>query len=134
MRNSTDNTVRMLKRQQLDGEYMALGRQTVETNTQLTAFGTDGSTQVAIQGTGLQENEFQDGFRMSVRATQPMTMNVNVKKGIDTSQLAALPGQQSVNDYKYSVVTNLAAVQPNLNRQVTVVQMPSKQLASLANV
>jgi len=30
-----------------------------------------------------------------------------------------------VDDYRYSVVTNLAAVSPGLNQQVTVVQMPS---------
>lgn len=137
-------TVRMVKRQNIDGEYMALGRQTVETNAFLTNFGSDGSTQVAIQGTGLQENEFQDGFRMSVKASQPMTMNVDVKEGIDTSQLTALQGQMPVStspycrivyshllttkldDFRYSVITNLAGVQPNLNRQVTVVQMPRK--------
>jgi hypothetical protein len=124
--NTTDMTVRMVKRTQMDGEYMVVGRQTVETNTLVVPFGSDGSTSVGIQGTGLQENEFQDGFRTSTRATQPMTMNVDVKDGVDSSMLAALQGQQPVNDYRYSVVTNLAAVTPNLNQQVTVVQMPSK--------
>ncbi|KAH8643653.1 hypothetical protein IG631_01116 [Alternaria alternata] len=124
--NTTDMTVRMVKRTQMDGEYMVVGRQTVETNTLVTPFGSDGSTSVAIQGTGLQENEFQDGFRMSTRATQPMTMNVDVKDGVDSSMLAALQGQAPVNDYRYSVVSNLAAVTPDLNQQVTVVQMPSK--------
>ncbi|RAR09564.1 hypothetical protein DDE82_001681 [Stemphylium lycopersici] len=122
--NTTDMTVRMVKRNQMDGEYMVVGRQTVETNTLVVPFGSDGSTSVAIQGTGLQENEFQDGFRMSTRATQPMTMNVDVKDGVDSSMLAALQGQDPVNDYRYSVVTNLAAVTPDLNQQVTVVQMP----------
>ncbi|KAF1362530.1 hypothetical protein EJ07DRAFT_108063 [Lizonia empirigonia] len=122
--NTTDMTVRMVKRNQLDGEYMVVGRQTVETNTLVTPFGRDGSTQVAIQGTGLQENEFQDGFRMSTRATQPMLMNVDVKNGIDSSMLAALQGQNPVNDYRYSVVTSLAAVSPGLAQQVTIVQMP----------
>jgi hypothetical protein len=124
--NSTDMTVRMVKRTQLDGEYMLLGRQTVETNTMVVPFGSDGSTSVAIQGSGLQENEFQDGFRMSVRATQPTTMNVDVKKGIDSSMLSSLQGQQPVNDYRYAVTTNLAGVAPNLNQQVTVIQMPSE--------
>jgi hypothetical protein len=122
--NTTDMTVRMVKRIQMDGEYMVVGRQTVETNTLVVPFGSDGATSVAIQGTGLQENEFQDGFRMSTRATQPM--NVDVNKGVDSSMLAALQGQQPVNDYRYSVITNLAAVTPDLNQQVTVVQMPSK--------
>ncbi|KAH7085623.1 hypothetical protein BKA63DRAFT_21666 [Paraphoma chrysanthemicola] len=122
--NSTDMTVRMVKRNQLDGEYMIVGRQTIETNTLVQPFGSDGATSVAIQGTGLQENEFQDGFRMSTRATQPMTMNVDVVDGIDSSMLAGLQGQDSINDYRYKVVTNLAAVTPDLNQQVTVVQMP----------
>lgn len=95
----------MVKRVQMDGEYMALGRQTIETETLVTTFGSDPASQVNINGTGLQENEFQDGFRTSVRATQPMTMNVNVKKGVDTSMLAALPGQMTVsklNNLHYS--------------------------------
>jgi hypothetical protein len=97
MCTSSDMTVRMVKRTTLDGEYMALGRQTVETNAVLTPFGSDGATQVAILGTGLQENEFQDGFRMSTKASQPMTMNVDVKEGIDTGMLAALSGQEPVS-------------------------------------
>jgi hypothetical protein len=92
----------------------------------VTPFGDDGSTSVAIQGSGLQENEFQDGFRMAVRATQPTIMNVNVKNGVDQGMLAALQGQQPVNNYRYSVTTNLAGVTANLNQQVTVIQMPSK--------
>jgi len=102
--NATDMTVRMIRRQNLDGEYMVLGRQTTETEAVLTPFGNDGASSVAITGTGLQENEFQDGFRMSVKANQPMTMNVNVKKGIDSSMVAGLQGQQSVS--KFSRITH----------------------------
>lgn len=97
--SSTDMTVRMVKRNQLDGEYMVVGRQTVETNTLVQPFGSNQASSIAIQGTGLQENEFQDGFRMSTRATQPMTMNVDVVDGIDSSMLAALQGQESVSEY-----------------------------------
>ncbi|KAL5121157.1 hypothetical protein ACEQ8H_001009 [Pleosporales sp. CAS-2024a] len=122
--NSTDMTVRMVKRTQLDGEYMILGRQTVETNTLVQPFGSDAASAVTILGSGLQENEFQDGFRLSTRATQPMTINVNVKQGVDSGMLAALQGQSTVNNFRYSVTTNLGAVIPGLNQQVTVVQMP----------
>lgn len=89
----------MVKRQQLDGEYMAIGRQTIETETLVTPFSNSLASAVQINGTGLQENEFQDGFRMSVRATQPMTMNVNVKKGVDSGMLTALQGQMSVSKF-----------------------------------
>ena len=92
-------TVRMVKQNQLDGEYMVVGRQTVETNTLVVPFGSDPATSVAIQGTGLQENEFQDGFRMSTRSTQPMTMNVDVKDGVDQGMLAGLQGQEIVSKF-----------------------------------
>ncbi|KAF2018421.1 hypothetical protein BU24DRAFT_432801 [Aaosphaeria arxii CBS 175.79] len=122
--NISDMSVRMVKRTSLDGEYMALGRQTVETNTLVVPFGSDQANTVVIQGTGLQENEFQDGFRMSVRATQPVSMNVDVKDGVDRGMLTALQGQEPINDFRYSVTTSLAAVQPDLNRMATVIQMP----------
>ena len=122
--NSTDMTVRMVKLNLLDGEYMVVGRQTVEVDTWVQPFGSI----VAIQGSGLQENEYQDGFRMSTRATQHVAMVVDVRDGIDSSMLAGLQGQSSVNDYRYSVVTNLGAVTPQLNQQVTVIQMPSTLL------
>lgn len=93
----TDNTIRIQKRNNIDGEYMALGRQTVETNNVLVPFGTDQSQSVVIQGSGLQENEFVDGFRMSVRATQPVTMNVDVKDGVEQGMLTQLQGQQPLS-------------------------------------
>lgn len=88
----------MVKRNSIDGEYMALGRQTVETNAVLIPFGTDQSSSAVIQGTGLQEVEFQDGFRMSVRATQPVSMTVDVKDGVEQGMLSALQGQQTVSE------------------------------------
>ncbi|KAF2266210.1 hypothetical protein CC78DRAFT_615284 [Lojkania enalia] len=122
--NITDMTIRVQKRTSIDGEYIALGRQTVETSNVLVPFGTDQANSVVIQGTGLQENEFVDGFRMSVRATQPVTMTVDVKDGVEQGMLTQLQDQMTLNDFRYSVVTNLAGVQPDLNRMVTVVQLP----------
>ncbi|ORY06008.1 hypothetical protein BCR34DRAFT_604326 [Clohesyomyces aquaticus] len=122
--NITDNTVRMIKRNNIDGEYMALGRQTVETNAALTPFGSGSAQSVVIAGSGLQEAEYVDGFRMSVKASQPLTMNVDVKNGIETGMLTALPGAMSINDFRYLATTSLAGVQPSLNRMVTVVQLP----------
>src|ERR1700755_2355065 len=98
MHLSTDNTVRMQKMNNIDGEYMALGRQTVETNGVLVPFGTGQAQSVVIQGSGLQENEFVDGVRMSVRATQPVTMNVDVKEGVEQGMLTALQGQQPLSE------------------------------------
>jgi len=83
---------------QIDGEYAALGRQTRETGLSLTQFGTQQNNGFNVSGSGIQENEFTDGFRMSVRATQPMLINSNVVNGISSTMLAALPpGTQSVS-------------------------------------
>jgi len=97
---STDNTVRLVKMNQIDGEYIALGRQTRETGLSLTQFGLAQNNAFNVSGSGIQENEFTDGFRMSVRSTQPMIVNTNVVNGISSTMLAALPpGTQSVSEY-----------------------------------
>lgn len=98
---STDSTVRIVKMNNIDGEYIALGRQTTSTGLALTPFGTAQNNAFNVTGSGIQENEFQDGFRMAVQSTQPMTINTNVNNGISTTMLAALPpGTQSVSKLK----------------------------------
>lgn len=67
----------------LDGEYMAVGRQTTETGNVLTTF--NQNQQVQISGSGIQEVEFTDGFRMSIRASQPMTLKTDVVNGVSSS-------------------------------------------------
>ncbi|KAI0127217.1 hypothetical protein BJ170DRAFT_683064 [Xylariales sp. AK1849] len=118
--NTTDNTVRMVKMNSIDGEFMAVGRQTVETSQVLTTF--NQNQQVNIAGSGIQEVEFTDGFRMSIRASQPMTMKTDVVNGVSASMMTG--GTTSVNNFRYLVTTNLAGVQPNLNSMVAVVQLP----------
>ncbi|KUJ20294.1 uncharacterized protein LY89DRAFT_715719 [Mollisia scopiformis] len=120
--NTTDNTVRMVKLNSIDGEYMAVGRQTVETSNVLTPFGGSQQQAVNITGSGIQELEFQDGFRMSIMASKPMTVNTDVVNGVSTSMLTG--GAMSVNNYRYLVTTNLAGVVPNLNQMMAVVQVP----------
>lgn len=84
-----------MKRNVIDGEYMALGRQTAVTNNALIPFGTGAQNTANITGSGLQEAEFVDGLRMTVRSSQPMTIQTDVVNGIDQSQLPA--GTQSVS-------------------------------------
>ncbi|KAF2737996.1 hypothetical protein EJ04DRAFT_550255 [Polyplosphaeria fusca] len=119
--NITDTTVRIQKMNSIDGEYIALGRQTVETNNVLVPFK---DQSVVIQGTGLQENEFVDGLRVSTRATQPMSFTVDVKDGVEQGMLTQLQGQQPINDFRYTVTSNLAGVQPDLSRMAAVMQIP----------
>lgn len=73
----------MIKMTSLDGEYMAVGRQTTETGNVLTTF--NQNQQVQISGSGIQEVEFTDGFRMSIRASQPMTLKTDVVNGVSSS-------------------------------------------------
>lgn len=94
--NNTDNTVRIVKMNNIDGEYIALGRQTAVTGQALTPFGNIPQNQFNVTGSGIQENEFADGFRMSVRATQPTIINMDVKNGISTTMLASLGGGAAV--------------------------------------
>jgi hypothetical protein len=96
--NGSDNTVRLVKMNIMDGEYIALGRQTRETSLSLTQFGLNQNSAFNVSGSGIQENEFIDGFRMAVRSTQPMLINTNVVNGISSTMLAALgSGTQSIS-------------------------------------
>jgi hypothetical protein len=85
---STDQTVRMVKMTSIDGEYMAIGRKTIETGTVLSPFGRQQS--VNISGSGIQEVEYQDGLRMAIRATQPMTVSADVVNGVSSSMTNGL--------------------------------------------
>ncbi|KAH8199238.1 hypothetical protein TruAng_006578 [Truncatella angustata] len=117
--NTTDNTVRMIKMTSLDGEYMAVGRQSIETGNVLTTF--NQNQQVQISGSGIQEVEFTDGFRMSIKASQPMTLKTDVVNGISSSMTGSM---MTVNNYRYKVTSNLAGVATDLNSMVAVVQLP----------
>lgn len=77
----------MVKLNNIDGEYIVIGRQTQETSVVLSPFSSDPNQSVRINGSGIQEVEFQDGFRMTVKATQPMSVNTDVVNGISSSML-----------------------------------------------
>jgi len=96
--NGSDGTVRLVKLNSIDGEYIALGRQTSSTGQALTLFSAVNQNAFNVSGSGIQENEFIDGLRLSVRATQPMVINANVVNGISTTMLSGLaPNTQSVS-------------------------------------
>jgi hypothetical protein len=78
----------MIKLNNIDGEYMAVGRQTVETSNVLTTF--NQNQQVQISGSGIQEVEFTDGFRMSIKASQPMVVKTDVRNGVSSSMTGSL--------------------------------------------
>lgn len=73
----------------LDGEYMLLGRKSVDNANIFVQYGQGATRAVNITGgPGMQEAEFVDGLRFSVAATTPSAINVDIPNGIDQ---AALP-------------------------------------------
>ncbi|KAM0326134.1 hypothetical protein ACHAQA_006727 [Verticillium albo-atrum] len=120
--NEAESNVRMTRMTNIDGEYVVVGRRTAETGVSLTQFSQDPNQAVQIAGSGIQEVEFQDGFRMSIRASQPMSLQANVVNGVSSGMI--ISGTQPVNNYRYLVSSNLAGVQSDLNRMAAVVQIP----------
>ncbi|KAM0280802.1 hypothetical protein ACHAQH_003832 [Verticillium albo-atrum] len=120
--NEAESNVRLTRMTNIDGEYVVVGRRTAETGVSLTQFSQDPNQAVQIQGSGIQEVEFQDGFRMSIRASQPMSLQANVVNGVSSGMI--ISGTQPVNNYRYLVSSNLAGVQSDLNRMAAVVQIP----------
>lgn len=72
----------------LDGEYMLLGRKSVDNSNIFVQYGQGATRTVNITGgAGIQEAEFVDGLRFSVAATAPFTMNVDIPNGVDQATL-----------------------------------------------
>lgn len=72
----------------LDGEYMLLGRKSVDNANIFVQYGQGVTRTVNITGgAGIQEAEFVDGLRFSVAATSPFAMNVDIPNGVDAAVL-----------------------------------------------
>lgn len=72
----------------LDGEYMLLGRKSVDNSNIFVQYGQGATRTVNVTGgAGIQEAEFVDGLRFSVAATAPFAMNVDIPNGVDKTAL-----------------------------------------------
>lgn len=68
----------------MDGEYVLLGRKTVDTANIFVQYGFGATRTVNVTGgNGIQEAEFVDGLRFSLEAKNQMRINVDLKNGID---------------------------------------------------
>lgn len=86
--NRSENKTRIIKMTSLDGEYMLLGRKSVDSSNIFVQYGQGATRTVNITGgAGIQEAEFVDGLRFSVAATTPFAMNVDIPNGIDQATL-----------------------------------------------
>lgn len=104
----SENNTRIIKMTSLDGEYLLVGRKSVDTANIFVQYGQGATRTVNLTGgPGLQEAEFVDGLRFSVNSSKAIKMNVALKHGID---LANLPeGTQSLNSYMWVVNTTSEA-------------------------
>jgi hypothetical protein len=101
----SENNTRIIKMTSLDGEYLLLGRQTVDTADVFVQYGQGATRTVNMTGgPGIQESEFIDGLRYSVQVNKGLKMNVDVKQGIDPATLP--PNTQSLNSFAWVVNTS----------------------------
>lgn len=74
----------------LDGEFMLLGRQSVDITNIFIQYGQGATRTVNVTGgAGVQEAEFIDGLRFTIQSDDAFTMNVDLKNGISSGNLAA---------------------------------------------
>ena len=73
----------------LDGEYMLLGRQTVDISNIFVQYGQGATRTVNFTGgVGTQDAEFIDGLHFTVASDEAFTMNVDIKNGIPPDTLS----------------------------------------------
>jgi hypothetical protein len=93
--NSSENKTRIIKLTSLDGEYMLLGRKTVDTANIFVQYGFGATRTVNLTGgKGIQQAEFIDGLQLAVELDREMRININLKNGIDPKALPS--GMQSL--------------------------------------
>jgi hypothetical protein len=111
----SENNTRIIKMTSLDGEYMLVGRQTVDTSNMFLQFG-QGATRTfnLTGGPGIQEAEFIDGLRFSAQTDKAMMLNVDIKQGVNPGTLPA--NSQSLNSYMW--IVNTSAPFQNVNGQI----------------
>ncbi|KAF1989875.1 hypothetical protein K402DRAFT_460630 [Aulographum hederae CBS 113979] len=91
----------------LDGEFILLGRQSpgVVGNT-LSQYGTDSTVRIA-GGPGIQEAEFADGMRISIRADNGFDMSARLQSPVPRESLP--PDMKSLYSFMWIANTTMAA-------------------------
>jgi hypothetical protein len=127
----SENNTRIIKMTSLDGEYLLLGRQSVDDTNIFVQYGQGVTRTVNVTAGGRQEAEFVDGLRFSMVSQDNLTMNVDIKNGIPPE---AIPNGiatsvnsstlRSLNTFSWVVNTS----NPN-GRMQTNLEVPSKFLS-----
>jgi hypothetical protein len=113
----SENNTRIIKMTSLDGEYMLVGRKTLDTSNIFLQFG-QGATRTfnMTGGPGTQEQEFIDGLRFTTQTDKDMALNVDIKQGVNPGTLPA--NTQSLNSYMW--IVNTSAPTTRINAQMHV--------------
>jgi hypothetical protein len=113
----SENSTRIIKMTSLDGEYLLVGRRTVDTGNIFVQYGQGETRTVNMTGgSAIQEAEFIDGLRFSVQVETPLRMNVDLKNGINPDALPA--DMQSLNSFTWIVNTSDPTI--TVNSQILV--------------
>lgn len=111
----SENKTRIIKMTSMDGEYLLVGRKTEDTANIFVQYGQGETRTVNLTGgPGIQESEFVDGLRFSVRSDSATRMNVDLKEGINPDELPA--NMVSLNSYAW--VVNSSSPQVNVVAQL----------------
>ena len=85
----TENKTRIIKLTSLDGEYILLGRQTVDTANIFVQYGFGATRTVNLTaGMGIQQAEFVDGLRLTAETETEMRINADLRFGIDSKAVS----------------------------------------------
>lgn len=99
-----ENKTRMIKQTSIDGEFMLLGRKSMDTSNVFLQFGHGDLRTVHLSGgIGPQTSQFIDGLGFSVVCDKPLRMNVRLKQGVNSGTLPS--GTKSLNSYAWIVNT-----------------------------
>ncbi|GJN78171.1 hypothetical protein PLIIFM63780_001664 [Purpureocillium lilacinum] len=86
----TENKTRIIKMTSLDGEYMLLGRKSEDIANIFVQYGQGPTRTVNVTaGAGIQEAEYIDGLRFSIKSAKPFMMNVDIPFKVNETALPA---------------------------------------------
>ncbi|KAH8693412.1 hypothetical protein GQ44DRAFT_792334 [Phaeosphaeriaceae sp. PMI808] len=102
----SENNTRIIKLTELDGEYMLLGRKTVDSANIFVQYGFGATRTVNLTGgKGEQEAQFVDGLRILAIADKAMGINIDLKAGVDKAEMPA--DMRSLNSYAWVMNTSM---------------------------
>jgi hypothetical protein len=108
--HKSESNTRIIKMTSMDGEYLLIGRKTLDTSNIFVQYGQGETRTVNLTGgPGVQQAEFVDGLRFAVEASSPLRVNVDLRSGINAGTLPS--DTQSLNSYAWVVNTSDSKIQ-----------------------